>query len=214
MDACKCKKKKKIYQNILSSFLIQPNSLCRSSSVLESVLVELLPPHAQANQRRNARASNAHGKDDLDARHVAVNDEWLLVDGESVADLGGARQDEHGLADLRSVLDDVANHGVDKGRLGSRDEESSAEALEEEEHTGGRAEVRWVGQCLDGNHGDLEGCAPAGASNDLVSDPFSGGCGGAQGVQETSADGGEGCSTEEQRLVVSSYADQRTASNS
>lgn len=204
---------KKIYQNILSSFLIQSHSLRRSSGVLESVLVELLPPHAQADQRRNARAGDAHGKYDLDARHVAVNDKWLLVEGESVADLGGARQDEHGLADLRSVLEDVADHGVDKGGLGSGDEESSAEALEEEEHAGGRAEVCWVGECLDGDHGNLERCAPASTSNDLVSDPFSGSCGGAHGVQEACADGGDGSSTKEKRLIVSSCADQRTASN-
>lgn len=113
-DACKCKCKK----NLPEYSVIFPdsvNALRRSSSVLESVLVELLPPHAQANQRRNARAGDAHGKHDLDARHIAVNDKWLLVEGESVADLGGARQDEHGLADLRSVLEDVADHGVDKG---------------------------------------------------------------------------------------------------
>lgn len=203
MDACKCKNI--IYQNILS--------LCRSSGVLERLRVEPLPPHAQANQRRNARAGNAHGEDDLDARHVAVDDKWLLVGGEAVADLGGARQDEHGLADLRRVVEDVADHGVDKGRLGARDEERAAEALEEEQHAGGRTQICRIGQGLHGNHGDLERRAPAGAGDDLVSDPFPGGRGGAQRVQETGADGSDGRSAQQQRLVPSGGADQDAAGN-
>lgn len=108
-------------------------------------------------------------------------------------------------------MKDVADHGVDKGRLGAGDEERAAEALEEEQHAGGRAQVCRVGHGLDGNHGDLERRTPTGAGDDLVSDPFPAGRVGAQSVQQTGADGGDGCAAEQQRLVVSGDADQGAA---
>ncbi|KAF3069300.1 hypothetical protein CFAM422_007212 [Trichoderma lentiforme] len=187
--------------------------LCRSSGVLEGILVESLPPHSKADKSCNARASDTHGKHNLDASHVAVNDKWLLLHGKPVADLRGTSQDEHRLADLRSVLENVSDHGVDKGRLSARYEESSAKALEEEKHAGRGSEVLGVGQCLNCNHGNLKGAAPASSGDDLVANPLASRCVDAHCVQEASSDSSNRCASKEERLVPASGGDQDTARN-
>ena len=102
---------------------------CHASAPL--VLVQPLPPRGQANQGGDARAGNAYGKHHLEPRHVAVNHDGLLGRGEGVADLGRARQDEGRQVNLGCNAKDMLNHLVNKGGLGARDEECTAQTLED-----------------------------------------------------------------------------------
>lgn len=111
------------------------------------------------------------------------------------------------------MLENVSDHGVDKGRLSSGYKESPAKALEEEKHAGRGSEVLGVGQCLNCNHGDLKGAAPASSGDDLVTNPLASRCVYAHCVQEASSDCGNGCASEEERLVPASGSDQDTACN-
>lgn len=63
--------------------------------------------------------------------HVSVNDDGLLLGGERVTNGGGSGKDESLLADVRSMLDHIGDHLVDKGGLASRDEECTSETLED-----------------------------------------------------------------------------------
>lgn len=95
------------------------------------VLAQPLPPRPQADQGGETRGGNAHGKHHFEPGHVPVDDVGLLFRGEGVADVGRARQDERRHVDLGRDALDVEDHLVDKGRLGGRDEECTAEALED-----------------------------------------------------------------------------------
>lgn len=111
------------------------------------------------------------------------------------------------------MLENVSDHGVDKRRLSARYKESSAKALEEEKHAGRGSEVLGVGQGLNRNHGNLKGAAPASSGNDLVTNPLASRGVDAHCVQEASTDSGDGCASEEERLVPASGGDQDTTCN-
>ena len=82
-----------------------------------------------------------------------------------------------------------------------------------EQHACDRGNVPGIGRSLDGDHGDLEGNAPSGTSEDLVADPFTGRRVCVKGVQQTRSDGGEDTAANEHGLVVSSSGDDTTAGN-
>lgn len=82
--------------------------------------------------------------------------------------------------------------------------------LTEEDTSSGRQILR-CNSTLDCDHGNLESHAPAGAGNDLITNPFASRGVDIKKVQETSTDGSDGRSTDQKRLVVSSGRHNTTA---
>lgn len=78
-----------------------------SHATLDVLRVELLPSGSESDDGGEAGGGNGHGKGDLEAVHVSVNDDGLLLGGERVTDGGGSGKNEGLLADVRSVLDHV-----------------------------------------------------------------------------------------------------------
>lgn len=94
-------------------------------------MLELVPATAESNHGSDSGGGNAESKHNLEAVHVAVDDNGNLLCRKRVADVGSASQNESALVDFRCSLHDIVDHLVHEGGLGGRDEESSSKALED-----------------------------------------------------------------------------------